>query len=331
MVKKKIAIFCGGPSSEHEVSLNSAKTIYQKIDKEKYELYFFYISKKVLCKLLIANNDIQFKKITTSIPLVQGLKDLKHKKIFAFLAGIHGEFVEDGRLQALLELYKIPYTGSGVSGSSIAMDKYRAALLVSTIEGVNLPKTILLQTPYALPKSLSLPVVIKPNALGSSVSVTIAHTSKDFSRQIKNLLKNYPKQEIIVQEYIENAIEIQSGTLQKKDGTFIDVPPIEIIPKKNIFFDYDSKYLVGGATEITPPVGVPKELSQKIMKISIKLHKLLGLRTYSRNDFLVKDGKIYFLEANTLPGMTSTSLLPQEAQAIGISFPELLDFIINNS
>lgn len=330
-MRRKVAIFCGGPSSEFEVSLNSAKTIYKYIDKKKYELYFFFISKESICKLFIASDSTDFLKTKTETSLSKGLEDIKRKSILALLAGLHGEFVEDGRLQALLELFQIPYTGSGVSGSSIAMDKYRTSLLVNTIDGVYIPKSVLLQKPYHLPKNLTLPVIIKPNALGSSVSISIAYTNDEFSKQIKRLLKNYPKQEIVVQEYLQDAIEIQSGTLQRKDGTFLDVPPIEIIPKKNVFFDYDSKYLVGGATEITPPVGIPKKLSDEIMKISIKLHTLLGLKTYSRNDFLIKNGKIYFLEANTLPGMTATSLLPQEAAAIGISFPQLLDFIIENS
>jgi D-alanine-D-alanine ligase len=327
---KKGAIFCGGPSSEHEVSISSAETIFKYIDKKKYEVYFFYISKENKCKLLIAQESVDFHKINPVTPLVKGLEDLAEKKIFAFLAGTHGEFVEDGRLQVMLEYFKIPYSGTGVSGSSIAMDKYRTALLVNTIEGITIPKTVLLESPYSFPKELKLPVIIKPNTMGSSVAITIAHTQKDFTIQIKDLHKHYPFQEIVVQEYLEGAIEIQCGTLQKKDGTFLQVPPIEIIPKKNVFFDYDSKYKVGGATEITPPVGISKKLSDKITAKSIELHKLLGLQTYSRNDFLIRNNKIYFLEANSLPGMTATSLLPQEAAAIGIPFDKLLDFIINN-
>ena len=130
---------------------------------------------------------------------------------------------------------------------------------------------------------------------------------------------------------MKDSIEIQCGTLQKKNGDFIALPPIEIVPKKNVFFDYDSKYLNGGATEITPPISIDKSLSDKISQLSIDIHKLLMLKTYSRTDFLIKNGKIYFLETNTLPGMTATSLLPQEANSIGISYPQLLDFIISNS
>ncbi len=328
---KKIAIFCGGPSSEHEVSLSSSKTMYQYIDKEKYEIYFFYISKTGNCKLLLATEKVNLEKIKTQTTLIKGLEDLKRRKIFALLAGIHGEFVEDGRLQGLLEFFGIKYSGSGVTASSLAMDKYRSALLVKNIEGVLLPKTEILTNDFSFPKALKLPVIIKPNSMGSSVGVTIARTTSEYNKQIADFRKEYPSQEIVIQEYFENVIEIQSGTLQLKNGKFLPVPPIEIIPKKNVFFDYDSKYKIGGATEITPPIGIPKKLSDKIAKISIEVHKLLGLRTYSRNDFLVVGGKIYFLEANTLPGMTATSLLPQEANAIGISFPQLLDFLIENS
>ncbi len=328
---KKVAIFCGGPSSEYEVSLSSASTIYKHIDKKKYELYFFYISKKYTCKLILASESVNLSKVKAENSLVKGLEDLRKKKILALLAGLHGEFVEDGRLQCLLELYGISYTGSGVAGSALAMDKYRSSLLVNTIDGVSLPKTELLKSPYSLPKGFNLPVVIKPNTMGSSVGVTIAHTRAEFTKQISELRSKYPLQEIVVQEYLEGTIEIQCGTLQRKNGEFLGVPPIEIIPKKNVFFDYDSKYLAGGATEITPPVSISKKMSDKISRISKELHGLLGLKTYSRNDFLVSGDKIYFLESNTLPGMTATSLLPQEAASIGITFPKLLDFIIANS
>lgn len=330
-MRRKIAIFCGGPSSEHEVSINSAKTIQEHIDKKKYEPYIFYISKNLKTILTPCDKKIDFEKLKPKIDLIENLKLLKENNFFAFLGGIHGEFVEDGRLQSLLDFFKIPYSGSDFAASSLAMNKFKTALIAKNIKGVNLPKTVLLNNDCKFPNHLKFPIIIKPNSMGSSVGVSVLNSISEYSEQINKFIKKYPSQEILLQEYFKNAIEIQSGTLQKINGDFVEIPPIEIIPNKNVFFDYDSKYKIGGAKEITPPVGISKKLSDKIAKISIELHKLLKLKTYSRNDFLVVGKKIYFLEVNTLPGMTATSLLPQEAKAAGIEFTDLIDFIITNS
>ena len=129
-------------------------------------------------------------------------------------------------------------------------------MLVGTIQGVDLPKMELLKGAFDFPKEFKFPLIIKPNTMGSSIGVTIANTVEDYKKQIALFHVSFPLQEIIVQEYLKGAIEIQCGTLEKKDGQFISIPPIEIIPQKNAFFDYDSKYLVGGATEITPPQSI---------------------------------------------------------------------------
>lgn len=330
MIKKKIAIFCGGPSSEHDISILSSKNIFEYIDKEKYSITFFYITRDLQCRFAKNTNELNIS-TKSSIPFLEGLSKIKSDNYFALLAGLHGEFVEDGKIQTLLEYFKIPYLGTGPAGSALAMDKYRASLLVSTLNNVNLPSTFKMGGSKNLPKNFKLPVIVKPNTMGSSIGITIVNSTKEYTSAINLIKKNYPSQEIIVQEYLDGSIEIQCGVLQKKDGKFITLPPIEIIPKKNVFFDYDSKYLVGGATEITPPISITKKVSDEISRLAIDVHLLLGLKTYSRNDFLIHGNKIYFLEANTLPGMTATSLLPQEAKAVGISFPKLLDFLIENA
>jgi len=330
MANKKIAIFCGGPSSEHEVSVLSSKNIYKFIDKSKYSVVFFYITKGLKCRFTDDLDDLE-KNTESHLTFLDGLTKIKSENYFALLAGLHGEFVEDGKIQTILEYFKIPYLGSGPAASSLAMDKYRASLLVSTLKHVIIPRTFRVGKDTTIPKEFSPSLVVKPNTMGSSIGVSIVKSESEFRKAVEYIRKNYPSQEIIAQEYLEGAIEIQCGVLQKKDGNFVVLPPIEIIPKKNVFFDYDSKYLVGGATEITPPVSVSIKVADELSQLSINVHTLLGLRTYSRNDFLIHKKKIYFLEANTLPGMTATSLLPQEAKAIGISYTQLLDFLIENA
>lgn len=330
-MQKKIAIFCGGPSSEHEVSLNSAATIYKNIDKKKYKVIVCFISKDGNAEI-IDDSNINFANLKANKSLFTTLETINDEGYFALLAGIHGEFVENGKLQVLLEHFSIPYSGSGYSASALCMDKLRSMMIVKHIEGIHLPATFIQDIDqYSLPPALSYPIIIKPNDLGSSVGVHIANSDKELAKAFIELQEDHNLKEILLQEYVNSAIEISCGCLEKKDGTFIELPPIEIRPRKSNLFDYASKYETGGSEEITPPVSLSKEVSKKISELTCSIHEILGCKTYSRSDFMVRDGDIYYLETNTLPGMTATSLLPQEAGAAGISFPHLIDFLIENS
>lgn len=325
---KKIAIICGGPSHEHEVSLNSTQSILSNINSSKYDISVLYISKKLECILFKPNLENFF--IPTnkkSTDLFAALKSISNFDL-AFLA-VHGEFGEDGVLQDILEIFQIPYTGSDAFSSHLSMDKYRTNLIIKELD-VLIPKTQLVKL-KDFKDFAKYPVVIKPNRAGSSVGVGIVKSSRDKSTVLKKVAKDFSlNSEFLVQEFVEG-LEISCGCLQKKDGSFIELPPIEIILQKSDFFDYNSKYSAGGSKEITPPVSISKKMSKKISKLACEAHKLLGCKVYSRSDFLVKGEKIYYLETNTLPGLTSGSLIPQEAAAAGISFSKLLDFIILNS
>lgn len=327
---KKIAIFCGGPSSEHEVSLSSAKTIAKFIDLEKYEVYYFFISKENKCKLTIFNGSTDFSKLKPNTPLVEGLRDIKKKKIFAFLAGIHGQFGEDGSLQVLLEHFSIPYSGSRSASSSLCMDKMRSMLIVKNLKGIEIPKTTLYNSAFEKIPEVDYPVFVKPNTLGSSVGVFEVKNYNQLKEAVGFIKNELKENEILIQEHI-GGIEYSCGVLQDKNGKIKLLPPIEIHPKKASTFDYASKYEEGGSEEITPPISISEKQSHKLSEITMQIHDLLGCKTYSRSDFKIRKGKIYYLETNTLPGMTTTSLLPQEAAAVGIKFDKLLDFLIENS
>lgn len=330
-MKKKIAIFCGGPSSEHEVSINSAKTIFQYIDKEKYKIVLCFISKNLKAEI-IENPNVSIEKIEPSLSLSTILKKLKQENYFALLAGIHGEFAEDGKLQKLLKDFKIKYSGTKILASKLCMDKFNSLKVVKKISDLSFPETFK-QTvnTSSIPKQLHYPFVVKPNSLGSSVGVHIVRNKKEFIIALSEIKKRKNVKDILLQEYISDAVEISCGCLEKKNGEFIELPPIEIVPHKSNLFDYASKYELGGSEEITPPISLSKKTSKKISELSISIHKILGCKTYSRSDFRVKGEKIYYLETNTLPGMTTTSLLPKEAKAAGIEFPKLIEFIIENA
>ena len=332
MNKENISILCGGISTEHDVSIESAKSILKHINKEKYTPFIFYISPNKKALLYKAKNKIK-------IPTEDSMKDfftevIKLKNMRMNINALHGKFGEDGMLQSILEFLNIPFTGSKSNASALCMDKYRSGLVVKQIKEIKIPKTKLLPLgsitkEYKYKKEN---ICIKPNKGGSSIGTIFIRNQKEFKYSLNFLINQFPNNEdFIIQPIIKNNIEISCGCLQKKNGTFIKLPPIEIIPKNSQFFDYKSKYTKNSCNEITPPLHISQQLSNKISKVTIQIHKILGCSVYSRSDFLVKNHYIYYLETNTLPGMTDNSLLPKEAQEKGINFTELINFIIKNS
>lgn len=333
-MKKNIAILCGGPSSEYEVSLGTAQSILSNIDKDKYTPYIFYISKDSLAQLYKAKTE------TLDIP-TENLKELfveinKLKDMYMNILAFHGEFGEDGTIQSILEFLKFSYTGCDASSSSLCMDKYRSPLIIDKLLGSDnliIPTTQLLTLRQFIDEyQYTEPICIKPNTKGSSVGVHMVNNEDELQNTKDTLNKEFSLDtEFVVQPLIDYDIELSCGCLEKSNGEFISLPPIEIIPQGHTFFDYDAKYKKGGSIEITPPEHISKELSDKISQLAVDIHMTLGCNVYSRSDFLIKGDTIYYLETNTLPGMTSTSLLPQEAKAAGISFTDLIDFLIENS
>lgn len=305
--KKKIVVLMGGPSSEHEVSLWTGKMVVKHLDKRAYQVEPIIITK---------DNEWPIKP-----------KDLDCD--VAFIA-MHGEYGEDGRIQSLLGKHNIPYTGSGQKASKLAMDKALASKALEKV-GLTSPSFVTfkkgnMKVSWNNLLKLGLPVVVKPVDLGSSVGTTIVRTIGKLAPAINDSLQYSDK--VMVQKYIKGR-EFTCSVIEQ-GGKTSALPPTEIIPKKQKFFDFKAKYTPGASREITPP-NLPKELIQLIQDKAVLAHKSLGCSSYSRVDFLMdKDNRVYFLEVNTLPGLTKTSLLPQAAKKAGIDFPKLLDIIIGN-
>ena len=327
---KKIAIFCGGPSSEHEVSLLSAKSILENIDRKKYTPFIFFIQKNSKSAYYKAGKVISPPKDTEFKEFEKVLKENKKNIDIALLSALHGEFGEDGTIQLILENLGIRYTGSNSKASQVCIDKLKTYEKVKGINGISFPKTVnvALQNLQTTPP-IKFPFIIKPNSLGSSVLVFIVKNQKEYEKAISEIKKSKVN-DLLFQELIEG-IEFSCGCLENKKGEFTLLPPIEIRPKNSDFFNYDAKYIAGESEEITPPVSISKNVSNQISKITAEIHKKLKCSTFSRSDFIYKNKKLYFLEINTLPGMTATSLLPKEAKAYGISFTKLLDFMIREA
>lgn len=335
----KITILCGGPSSEHEISLKSSETIFQTLKNSSYKLSVLYITPDKKAYFFTPIHSL-IDEISPLIdnqlePLETSLLKNKDQIGTALLAGIHGEFAEDGQLQELLYQHGIPFTGSSSASSRLCIDKYASCQAIEGIDSLVNPAMILVRAGSSLPEEnhfpISFPVILKPNSLGSSVGISICNSYDELSHQAHALQKNYPAENLFITDYISGGVEITCGCLQKRGGGFILLPSVEIVPQGHDFFDYASKYDIGGAQEIIPPPSLTSDVSHSISELACTIHQKLGCSTYSRSDFIVKNHTIYFIETNTLPGFTETSLFPQETAAIGMSLKETLEFILDNS
>lgn len=241
-----------------------------------------------------------------------------------FLA-LHGENGENGKVQAAFDLYGIKYTGAGYLSSAIAMDKGLSKRLF-TANGIPTPAGISMKKQdcqWEFKKTgLTLPCVVKPCCGGSSIGVSIVRTEEEYKEALEEAFRW--EQEVVIEDYIKG----REFSVAVVDSSAL--PVIEIAPVEG-FYDYKNKYAAGSAVE-TCPAELPEDLSARMQRCAEEVTKALGLETYSRMDFLLdEENHFYCLEANTLPGMTPTSLIPQEAQAVGIGFEELCEKIIRIS
>lgn len=316
--KIRVGIIMGGPSSEYEVSLASGENIFNHLDRRLFEP----VKIKILRDGKIWTNG-RYAKLEKAVKSVD----------LCFLA-THGEFGEDGRLQAILESYGVSYTGSGVLASALAMNKAKSRQFFS-INGLRTPKTLFIkesessqaQLKFFVNKIVKMPVMVKPCSRGSSVGVSIVRRKSRLNKAIQNAFKYDP--EVLIEEYISGR-EFTCGVIERKVNGSTEVtalPVTEIIPGENYsFFDYEAKYSPGAAEEITP-APINDNLAKEIEAAAVKAHTILGCQDYSRSDFLVKKGKIYILEVNTLPGLTLNSLIPKGLKAAGLSMKRFLSNI----
>lgn len=324
----RICILAGGPSAEHDVSLASAQMIFEYLDRTKYDPFVVVISRD---SLWVFPDGKEYNE-------TDGVARIRHEEdvVFALLA-LHGEFGEDGTVQALLDTAGIRYTGSGAKASMLGMDKIVSRDMFRA-KGIAVPHAwFFVREEFvrnqgdiigSIQNKFTFPLVIKPADRGSSVGISIVSDATKLVEAIREALE-YSEQ-ILVEEFIAG-MELTAGVIEK-DGEVIALPLVEITPKKNTFFDYESKYAEGGAEEIVP-ARISDEMTKKVQSIAKDTHTILGCRGYSRTDFIVRksDNQIFVLEINTLPGLTKTSLLPKAAESAGIDFVKLLDMIIESA
>jgi D-alanine-D-alanine ligase len=325
--KRKIAVLMGGTSAERDVSLASGIRITEALRQAGHEVVAVDTVAGVLSaadeQRLLAGGVVKTappdtKSLVRMNAAMQGtLKSLPRADVL-FLA-LHGGQGEDGTLQAVLDLTGVPYTGSGHLASALAMDKdlskhlFRAAG-VPTADWLMAPATA-----EDVRASLGFPVIVKPSKQGSTVGLSIVKTPEQLQPAIEAALEH--DDEVMIERFIAGR-ELTVGILGD------DVLPVGEIISKNEIYDYEAKYTPGMAVEEFPAKLTQAE-AQTVQRLAKKAFDALKLRGYARIDFrMATDGTFYCLEANTLPGMTQTSLIPQAAAAAGISFPELCDRIV---
>ena len=305
---KKIAVLMGGRSAEREVSLMSGKQIVEALDKSKYEVSILD---------------------TEDLPPLAGTPRALRPDVVVI--ALHGPEGEDGTVQGFLEILHIPYTGSGVLASALAMDKVRCKALLST-ENIIFPYGIVFdksdgprirRAGREVAEELGFPVVVKPSRQGSSYGTTIVNEESEVAEALKAAFKY---DDIALVEQRIEGVEITVAVLGNNELTTL--PVVEIVPPGE-FFDYQSKYsqTESGAEEIVP-ARISDALTEEAKQTALQCHRILGCRGMSRTDMFATDDGIVVLEVNTIPGMTSTSLLPKAAQAAGISFSAFVDGLI---
>lgn len=298
----KIAVLCGGMSSEREVSLRSGKNCLGALHRLGYK-----------------NAEI----VDVSPNVMNDLKGFE----YAYNT-LHGKYGEDGCIQGVLELMKIPYTGCGVMSSAICMNKEYTKKVLSTNKNIPLIKSAFVRKGDDLMKAvegLQYPLITKPVSEGSSFGMTKVNKPEELQSAYDEALKF--NDDVLIEEFIDGFF-ITVGVLEK-DGKAFATEILEIRTKTE-WYDFDAKYTKGLSEFIVPATGLSKEATELTKKIAVEAHETAGCSGVSRVDFMVKDDKPYFLEINTNPGMTDTSDLPAQAKVCGIDYDNLVLMILNS-
>ncbi|HTA54353.1 MAG TPA: D-alanine--D-alanine ligase [Candidatus Acidoferrales bacterium] len=293
-----VAVVMGGSSAERDISIRSGSEVMRALHSLGYDARSLDYDERFLDALGQIKPDVVF-------------------------IALHGPGGEDGHVQALLEYLSIPYTGSALEAAALSMDKHLTKKLLAA-EGLPTPVWDLYDltggTLPLLPGSLDLPLVIKPRFEGSSAGIRIVRTHEEWTAAMLDASKSYAQ--ILAEEYLAGR-EFTCAVLGEEA-----LPIVEIIANRDGFYSYDAKYEPGGSTHVVP-APIDDDLAARLQMLGLSAHRLLGLRDYSRTDFIVTaDNRPYILEINSLPGLTPASLVPDACAAVGISFEALVERLI---
>lgn len=311
-----VGVLRGGPSREHDVSLKTGHAVLSGLSEDRFTTRDIYIDKEG--KWHERGRPTTPERVLPSIDVV--------------VIALHGEYGEDGEVQKLLERYGVPYTGSDSFSSYVAMHKVLTKEKAKEL-GIRTPAYRFVEEGSDIEKAASditrsfhQPVIVKPVKWGSSVGISIVGGFQPVHDAIEELLRSGCGG-VLVEEFIRGT-EATAGVVEGLRGEALyRLPPVEIIPPPKDFFSYEAKY--SGASREIVPGRFQKDISQELMDLAQTMHEGLGLRHYSRSDFIVSPKGIYFIETNTLPGMTTESLLPKSLAAVGVSFSDFLSHVVD--
>jgi D-alanine-D-alanine ligase len=322
MERLRVTVLTGGTSAEREVCWMSGRKVMGALDPARYETKCVDLAEITgaraadLAEILFAPAS----EATAKMPADQA--DGKPDAVFIAL---HGGTGENGTVQGILELLEIPYTGSGVLASALAMNKIMAKKIFER-EGIPTPKWVPLRKngqtdAKRIISEIGLPCIVKPACEGSTIGVTVVKQQEDLRPALELAFSYGP--EALVEEFVVGT-EITGPVLGNDDARVL--PLVEIVPDGG-FYDYEAKYTPGATQEIVP-ARIPEATAARARELTLRAHHALGCRGISRVDILVTPDEIYVLEVNTIPGLTETSLVPRAAEEAGISFPQLVDRLI---
>jgi D-alanine-D-alanine ligase len=345
--KIRVAVLCGGKSAEHEISLQSAQNVVAALDKNKYEVTVIGINKaggwKLLgdSKVFLSGDKTKFlaadhkNRNIAIIPgegngqLIGGSEEKNGVGFDVVFPVLHGPFGEDGTVQGLLKLADVPFVGSGVLGSAVAMDKDAAKRLLRDSGIPVAPSVVIIKKDAQavsyekILKILGTPFFIKPANLGSSVGVHKVKNKKEFRAAIKDAFSYDAK--ILAEEYIRGR-EIECSVLVNEN--LIASLPGEVIPAHE-FYSYEAKYLDENGARLVIPAKLPKNIIARIQRLAVQSCRALCIEGMARVDFFLKsNGELLVNEINTIPGFTNISMYPKLWEASGISYPKLIDKLI---
>lgn len=311
-----VGVLRGGPSREHEVSLLSGAAILENLSSDRYAAHDIYIDRQGVWH--DRGRPMSPERILRQIDVA--------------IIGLHGEYGEDGEVQKLLERFGIQYAGADSFGSYLAMHKVMAKTHAQEA-GLLTPKFNYVEKSEDSEKKVSevirtfhQPVIVKPVGWGSSVGVSIVGGYAPVLAAVKKLFEDGASG-VLIEEYIRGR-EATVGVVEDLRGEALySLPTVEIIPPVEDFFSYDAKY--SGVTKEICPGNFSRVTREELQRLAKVVHRALGLRHYSRSDFIVAPDGIYYLETNTLPGLTSQSLMPKSLAAVGITLRDFLSHLVN--